>query len=92
MAGASCEQKYDIGIFSAQGLGGQFVVVHPGLDMVIVAHNYSNMNGPMGMWDTVRPAVVAMDPMFAGDEAGFCEAYGAGNYAPDLIMPRGSEL
>jgi len=42
----------------------------------------------MGMWEVVRPAVVAMDPTYAGDEAAFCQAYGAGDYAPDLIMPR----
>ncbi|MDH5671546.1 MAG: beta-lactamase family protein [Myxococcales bacterium] len=87
-AGASCEQTHDVGVFSAQGLGGQFVVVHPGLDLVIVAHNFSNQGGPMGMWEVVRPAVVAMDPTYAGDEAAFCQAYGAGDYAPDLIMPR----
>jgi hypothetical protein len=62
--------------------------MHPGLDLVIVAHNFSNMGGPMGMWDAVRPAVVAMDPVYAGDEVGFCEAYGAGDYAPDLQVPR----
>lgn len=83
-----CEQTHDIGIFSAQGLGGQFVVVHPGLDLVLVAHNWSNAGGPMGMWETIRPGVVALDPMFKGDEAAFCKAYGDGDYAPDLKMPR----
>jgi hypothetical protein len=29
-------------------------------------------------------AVAALDPTFAGDEAGFCEAYGANLHAPDL--------
>jgi hypothetical protein len=77
--------------FSAQGLGGQFVVMHPGLDLVIVAHNWSNAGGPMGMWDTIRPGLVAMDPMFKGDEAAFCAAYGKGDYAPDLKMPRGPD-
>jgi hypothetical protein len=84
----SCVQKNDTGIFSAQGLGGQFVVVHPGLDLVIIAHNWSNAGGPMGMWETIRPAVVAMDPMYSGDDAAFCKAYGSGDYAPDLKMPR----
>jgi len=83
-----CEQKHDVGIFSAQGLNGQFIVIHPGLDMVIAARNFSGGDGPMGLWKAVRPAVVAVDPMFKGDEAAFCAAYGAGDYAPDLVMPR----
>jgi len=36
------------------------------------------------LWDTVRPAVVAADPVYAGDEAGFCRAYADNRYAPDL--------
>jgi hypothetical protein len=80
-----CDQEHDVGIFSAQGAGGQFIVMHPGLDLVIVAHNSSN---PRGLWTAVRPAVVAMDPMFMGDEAAFCAAYGKGSYAPDLLVPR----
>ena len=27
-------------------------------------------------------------PMFQGDEKAFCDAYGSGNYAPDLLVPR----
>lgn len=84
----TCEQGFDVGVFSAQGLNGQFIVVHPGPDLVIAARNFSGGDGPMGLWRAVRPGVVAMDPTFAGDEAGFCEAYGAGNYAPDLLVPR----
>jgi hypothetical protein len=84
--GNTCEQTYDTGISSAQGLGGQFIVVHRGLDLVMVAQNYSGQGGPLGMWESVRPAVVALDPMFMGDEAAFCEAYGSGNYAPDMIV------
>jgi hypothetical protein len=83
---------HDVGVFSAQGLGGQFIVVHPGLDLVMVARNFSGGDGPMGLWAAVRPAVVAADPMFMGNESAFCEAYGAGNYAPDLVMPRGPGL
>ncbi|MBN1652243.1 MAG: hypothetical protein JXA30_00545 [Deltaproteobacteria bacterium] len=86
--GASCVQQFDVGVYSAQGLGGQFVVMHPGLDMVIVARNFSGGGGPMGMWEAVRPGVVAMDPKYNGDEAAFCNDYGAGNYAPDLFVPR----
>ncbi len=81
----TCEQEHDVGVFSAMGLNGQFIVMHPGLDLVIVAHNSSS---PLELWAAVRPAVVAMDPMFMGDETSFCEAYGAGSYAPDLLAPR----
>jgi hypothetical protein len=82
--GAKCEQKYDVGVFSAQGLGGQFIIGHPGLDLVLAIKDFSGMNGPMGFWEKIRPAVVALDPMYMGDEAAFCAAYGAGDYAPDL--------
>ena len=81
----TCDTGKDVGVFSAQGLGGQFVVMHPGLDMVIVAHNSGN---PPALWAAVRPAVVAKDPMFMGDETAFCTAYGSGAYAPDLLVPR----
>jgi CubicO group peptidase (beta-lactamase class C family) len=82
----NCKQKYDIGEFDAAGLGGQFVIVHPGLDLVITGHNATN--GATGLWNAVRPGIVAKDPMFNGDEAAFCKAYGAGDYAPDLLAPR----
>lgn len=84
----SCAQKHDVGVFSAQGLNGQFIVVHPGLDMVIAARNFSGGDGPLGLWRAVRPALVAMDPKYQGDEAAFCAAYGAGDYAPDLVVAR----
>lgn len=83
----SCNQKNDVGVFSAQGLGGQFIVGHPGLDLVIVAKNFNN-NGPTGLWQALRPAVVAADPTFKGDEAAFCKAYAAGDHAPDLAAKR----
>jgi hypothetical protein len=85
-AGLSCDQMYDTGVFSAQGLNGQFIVGHRGLDLVMVAQNFSGEGGPLGLWKMVRPALVALDPMFMGDEAAFCEAYGNGNYAPDLLV------
>jgi hypothetical protein len=84
---AACEQMHDTGVFSAQGLGGQFIVGHRGLDLVMVAQNFSGSGGPMGIWELVRPSLVALDPMFMGDEAAFCDAYGKGNYAPDLLVP-----
>ena len=81
----TCEQEHDVGVFTAAGLGGQYVTVHAGLDLVIVGHNATSARV---LWEAVRPAVVAMDPMFMGDEMGFCEAYGSGSYAPDLLVPR----
>lgn len=81
----NCKQKHDVGMFDAAGLGGQYIVHHPGLDLVIAAHN---ANSAAGVWADVRPAIVARDPMFMGDEAAFCAAYGAGDYAPDLLAPR----
>jgi hypothetical protein len=53
----------------------------------MVARDFSGAGGPMGLWEMVRPSLVALDPMFTGDEAAFCEAYGNGNYAPDLLVP-----
>ncbi|MEY4579437.1 MAG: hypothetical protein RL701_4140 [Pseudomonadota bacterium] len=82
-----CTQKYDVGSWSAQGLGGQFVVGHPGLDLVIVAKNYSGGDGPAGLWKAIRPALIALDPTYKGDETGFCKAYSASDYAPDLAAP-----
>lgn len=67
--GMSCDQEQDVGVWSAQGAGGQFIVGHPGLDLVIVAQNYSSMGSggsPTGMWNAMRPALVALDPMFKG--------------------------
>lgn len=81
----NCTQKYDVGMFDAAGLGGQYIVMHPGLDLVIAGHNASSA---AGLWAAVRPAIVAKDPMYMGDEAAFCAAYGAGDYAPDLLAPR----
>lgn len=85
--GMPCDQEQDVGAWSAQGAGGQFIVGHPGLDLVIVAKDYADMGGPEGMWDAVRPALVAHDPMYKGDEAAFCEVYASNRYAPDLPSP-----
>jgi len=82
-----CAQEQDVGAWSAQGAGGQFIVGHPGLDLVIVAKNYDAMGGPEGMWNAVRPALVAHDAKFKGDEKAFCDAYGTNKYAPDLQTP-----
>jgi hypothetical protein len=79
-----CTQDYDIGVWSAQGLGGQYIVGHAGLDTVIVAKNFGG-GGPAGLWQAIRPALVALDPKYKGDETAFCAAYGANAYAPDLV-------
>jgi hypothetical protein len=85
---ATCDQKYDVGVFQAEGLGGQLIQVHRGLDLVIVARDAQpGGTGPgtaMDVWDPLKAAVIAADPMFKGDEAAFCDAYGKNNYAPDL--------
>lgn len=83
-----CKQQHDVGVFFAGGLGGQFVVVHRALDLVIVGKQWGEGKIDL-LWDAVRPAVVAADPMFAGDDAAFCKAYAAGAYAPDLKLWEG---
>ncbi|HET8937422.1 MAG TPA: hypothetical protein VFN67_28460 [Polyangiales bacterium] len=84
----SCEQKFDVGTWSAQGAGGQVILGHPGLDLVVVAKDIQAVDcGPPCMWKAVRGALLAYDPMFKGDEDGFCKAYADGNYAPDLQVP-----
>jgi hypothetical protein len=76
---------YDVGVAWAAGLGGQFIIVHRGLDLVITARNIGT--GSWAIWDALRPAVVALDPTYAGDMDGFCDAYRTGDYAPTLISP-----
>jgi hypothetical protein len=80
----SCEQEFDAGVWFASGFGGQVIVGHRGLDLVLVAKNLGLLAGSFSIWDPVRPALVALDPMFQGDEEAFCAAYGANRYAPDL--------
>jgi hypothetical protein len=36
-------------------------------------------------WDLIRTALVEHDPVYAGDEDAFSNAYRVGDYAPDLI-------
>lgn len=85
---ASCAQRYDVGVWNAIGYGGQIIQGHPGLDMVMVAFNLTpldtGLNASARLWDAVRPAVVAVDPRFQGNEAAFCSAYGHNDYAPEL--------
>lgn len=84
-------QQHDVGVFFAAGLGGQYIIVHRGLDMVIVVKDSGGQSGeePGRFWQAIRPAVVALDPTYRGNNAAFCSAYGAGNYAPDLKLWEG---
>lgn len=83
-----CSQTYDTGVFYAAGLGGQYIIVHRALDMVIVVKNSGGQSGsePARFWNALRPAVLAHDPVYRGNPTGFCTAYGKGNYAPDLKL------
>ena len=83
-----CSQTYDTGVFYAAGLGGQYIVVHRGLDLVIIAKDSGGQSGtePMRFWNALRPAVLAHDPVYRNNNTGFCNAYGRGQYAPDLKL------
>jgi hypothetical protein len=83
---ATCDQKYDVGVFQAVGLGGQIIQGHRGLDLVLVGRDMGGDGSTtlQAIWDLIRPAVIAGDPMFKGDETSFCDAYGNNNYAPDM--------
>lgn len=84
-------QPYDTGVFYAAGLGGQYIVVHRGLDLVIVVKDSGGQSGtePRRFWQALRPAVLAHDPVYRNNESGFCSAYGRGQYAPDLKLWEG---
>jgi hypothetical protein len=83
----SCTQQFDVGVWQAVGLGNQLIQGHPGLDILIVARDIppfgTGPDAPRLAWDAVRPAVIAADPTYAGDETKFCAAYGSNAYAPD---------
>jgi hypothetical protein len=81
----TCAQEYDVGGWAGAGAEGQHFVGHPGLDMVLISKHAGFMSSTFStMWTAMRPALVALDPTFAGDEEAFCEAYGTNAYAPDL--------
>lgn len=80
----TCEQRYDVGVWYALGLGGQVIIGHRALDLVLVAKDLDDVGGAGALWDSVRRGLVAHDPTFRGDEEAFCAAYDASEYAPDL--------
>ena len=87
-ADGNCDQDNDVGVWSAIGAGGQYIVGHRGLDMVVVGKNWGNGGGEE-LFDLVLPSIVAADPKFMGDQEAFCEAYARGAYAPDLVKWEG---
>jgi hypothetical protein len=84
---SDCNQRYDVGVWHANGLNGQLIVGMKALDLVLVVKDLGNVSPvahAAGLWPLVRPALVALDPQYAGNDAAFCAAYGSGEYAPDL--------
>lgn len=80
----TCDQGFDDGVWYAAGAGGQYIVGHRGLDLVLVAKDLGPTGSSATLWAAARPALVALDPLYAGDDAAFCAAYAANAYAPDL--------
>jgi CubicO group peptidase (beta-lactamase class C family) len=95
------DNRYDDGVFWADGSGGNFTYVHRGLDLVIVTRDDEKAQqsdpesraigkrNPSGleyhrMWRLLRPALIAKDPTYKGNQAAFCKAYRESSYAPDL--------
>jgi CubicO group peptidase (beta-lactamase class C family) len=88
--------RHDIGLAWAAGAGGQKTSIHRGLDLVISVRDDAlsvqgdspgTFEGHQRVWDLIRPALVALDPAFDGDEEAFCAAYERSAYAPDLLDP-----
>ena len=87
-ADGNCDQDNDVGVWSAIGAGGQYIVGHRGLDMVVVGKNWGSGGGEE-LCGLVLPSIVAADPRFMGAQEAFCEAYARGAYAPDLVKWEG---
>ena len=81
---ANCAQQKDVGVWYAAGLFGQYIVGHRALDLVIVVKDFDAIGDAGDFWNLFRPALIARDAEFAGNEAAFCDAYARGEYAPDL--------
>jgi putative cell wall-binding protein len=84
-AATRTDMVYDIGVNWAAGAGGQRITTHRGLDLVMVIRDEATNEGHKSVWNAIRPALVALDPVYQGDEAAFCEAYRSSRYAPDLL-------
>ena len=84
----NCDQEHDVGVWNAAGAGGQYIVGHRGLDMVVVGKNWDE-GGSSQLWRAVLPSVVAADPTFKGNQDAFCDVYSQGGYAPDLVKWEG---
>jgi CubicO group peptidase (beta-lactamase class C family) len=91
-------QRYDIAHTFASGTGGQKFIVYRGVDTVIAIRNGAGsvadggtaadqFSGHKTVWNAMRPAMLAFDPVYKGDEEGFCAAYRRSDYAPDLREP-----
>lgn len=81
----SCVQSHDVGVFAANGSGGQLIIGHRGLDLVIVTRDAGFATLPFQPWNQIRSALIKHDPVYQGNEDAFCSAYREGEYAPDLI-------
>lgn len=83
-----CGQRFDVGVWYAAGAGGQYIVGHPGLDLLLVAKDLGPGGSSAQVWAAARPALVALDPVYVGDDAAFCAAYSANEYAPGIHRGR----
>jgi hypothetical protein len=92
------EQRYDIAHTFASGTGGQKFIVYRGVDLVVAIRNgagsvadggtaVDQFSGHKTVWNALRPAMLAFDPLYRDDEDGFCAAYRRSEYAPDLREP-----
>jgi putative cell wall-binding protein len=84
-AATRSDMVYDIGVNWAAGAGGQRITTHRGLDLVMVIRDEATNEGHKSVWNAIRPALVALDPVYQGNEAAFCQAYRSSQYAPDLL-------
>jgi hypothetical protein len=52
--------------------------------MVIVARNFwgIGVDTPEGVWNAIRPAAVAADPAYQGEDTRFCKDYSAATTRP----------
>jgi putative cell wall-binding protein/CubicO group peptidase (beta-lactamase class C family) len=79
------DMVYDVGVNWASGAGGQRITTHPALDLVMTIRDESTNEGHKRVWDAIRPALVALDPVYQGDVDAFCADYRESRYAPDLL-------